>query len=99
MREENGPSVVRTRSRIPYALSTMGTTSPEDLIAVEPRGSRWFQLYVWRDRARAEALIDRVEAAGFRTLVLTVDVPSWETGVAMPATVSRSRLPSGSARS
>jgi L-lactate dehydrogenase (cytochrome) len=63
------------RAGVPYALSTMGTVAPEDLIAVQPAGARWFQLYVWRDRARAEALIDRVEAAGYRTLVLTVDVP------------------------
>ena len=36
---------------------------------------RWFQLYLWRDRGRAESLIDGVAEAGFRTLVLTVDVP------------------------
>jgi L-lactate dehydrogenase (cytochrome) len=53
----------------------MGTTAPEDVIAVEPFGARWFQLYMWRDRGRTDALIDRVAAAGFRTLVLTVDVP------------------------
>ena len=63
------------RAGLPYALSTMGTTSPEDVISVEPTGPRWFQLYVWRDRAAAESLIDRVATAGFRTLVLTVDVP------------------------
>jgi L-lactate dehydrogenase (cytochrome) len=42
---------------------------------VEPRGTRWFQLYLWRDRGKAAALVDRVAEAGFRTLVLTVDVP------------------------
>ena len=63
------------RAGVPYTLSTMGTTSPEAVFAVEPTGPRWFQLYVWRDRGRTEALIDRVAGAGFRTLVLTVDVP------------------------
>jgi L-lactate dehydrogenase (cytochrome) len=72
---ERAVAAAAARAGVPYALSTMGTTSPERLIAVEPFGPRWFQLYVWRDRGRAEALIDRVEEAGFRTLVLTVDVP------------------------
>ena len=39
-------------------------------------GSRlWFQLYVWRDRAAAEDLMMRADAAGYEALVLTVDVP------------------------
>ena len=79
------------RARVPYALSTMGTTAPEAVSAVEPSGVRWYQLYMWRDRARSEALIERVAAAGFRTLVLTVDVPvpgerrrDVRNGLAMP---------------
>ena len=35
----------------------------------------WFQLYVYRDRGATEALVRRVEAAGCRALVLTVDAP------------------------
>lgn len=58
---------------IPYALSTLGTTSPESLAASAPETRRWFQLYVSRDRAAAEALIDRVAASGYDTLILTVD--------------------------
>ncbi|MDA2979212.1 MAG: alpha-hydroxy acid oxidase [Actinomycetota bacterium] len=60
---------------IPYVLSTMGTTSPEGVAAAAPDGERWFQLYVWKDRAVSEALIERVKASGFSTLVLTVDLP------------------------
>jgi L-lactate dehydrogenase (cytochrome) len=77
MHQSGEPAVARAaaRARVPYVLSTMGTTTPEALFAVEPAGARWYQLYVWRDRGRTEALIDRVAAAGFRTLVLTVDVP------------------------
>ena len=58
---------------IPYALSTLGTTSVEDLAAAAPRTRRWFQLYVWRDRVAAEALVRRAEASGYDTLILTVD--------------------------
>jgi L-lactate dehydrogenase (cytochrome) len=58
---------------IPYTLSTLGTTSPEDLAAAAPNTRKWFQLYVWRDRSAAEALVRRAQVAGFDTLVLTVD--------------------------
>ena len=58
---------------IPYALSTLGTTSPEALAQAAPDTRRWFQLYVWRDRAASEALVQRAEVAGYDTLILTVD--------------------------
>lgn len=56
-----------------YALSTMGTTSLEDVAVEIPGCRRWFQLYVWRDRARSLDLIQRAEAAGYDALILTVD--------------------------
>ncbi|CAB4946808.1 MAG: alpha-hydroxy-acid oxidizing enzyme [Actinobacteria bacterium] len=58
---------------IPYALSTLGTTSVEALAQAAPGTRRWFQLYVWRDRVASEALVKRVELAGYDTLILTVD--------------------------
>jgi L-lactate dehydrogenase (cytochrome) len=60
---------------IPYTLSTMGTRSIEDVAKAAPNGRNWFQLYIWKDRDRSMALVDRAKAAGFDTLVLTVDVP------------------------
>ena len=60
---------------IPYSLSTMGTTSIEDVRAANPDGRNWFQLYMWKDRDRSMALVDRASAAGFDTLLVTVDVP------------------------
>jgi L-lactate dehydrogenase (cytochrome) len=51
----------------------MGTTSVEDLVAGAPAGRKWFQLYLWRDRAASEDLIARAEAAGCDGLILTVD--------------------------
>ncbi len=60
---------------IPYALSTMATTSIEAVAAAAPRGRNWFQLYMWKDRDRSQALIERAAAAGFDTLIVTVDVP------------------------
>jgi L-lactate dehydrogenase (cytochrome)/glycolate oxidase len=60
---------------IPYTLSTMGTRSIEDVAAAAPLGRNWFQLYMWKDRDRSMALVDRAKKSGFDTLVLTVDVP------------------------
>ena len=63
---------------IPFSLSTMGTTSIEDVAAAAPAsaGARnWFQLYMWKDRERSMALVERAAAAGFDTLLVTVDVP------------------------
>jgi len=60
---------------IPFTLSTMGTRSIEDVAKAAPNGRNWFQLYMWKDRDRSMALVERAKNAGFDTLVLTVDVP------------------------
>jgi len=60
---------------IPYSLSTMGTSSIEDVAQANPTGRNWFQLYMWKDRDRSMALVDRAAKAGFDTLLVTVDVP------------------------
>lgn len=60
---------------IPFTLSTMGTTSIEDVKAANPNGRNWFQLYVMRDRERSYELVHRAAAAGFDTLFFTVDTP------------------------
>lgn len=60
---------------IPYSLSTMGTRSIEEVAAASPNGRNWFQLYMWKDRDRSMALVERAKQAGFDALMLTVDVP------------------------
>jgi L-lactate dehydrogenase (cytochrome) len=60
---------------IPFSLSTMGTTSIEDVAAAAPGGRHWFQLYMWKDRDRSMALVERAAKAGYDTLLVTVDVP------------------------
>ncbi len=57
-----------------FILSTLSNTPIEDVVAAAS-GPVWFQLYVYRDRAATEALVRRVESAGARALVLTVDAP------------------------
>ncbi len=77
MNTEGEPAVGRVAERIgvPYALSTMGTTSLEALAGAAPGARRWFQLYLWRDREASQALVERARACGYEALVLTVDVP------------------------
>jgi len=60
---------------IPFTLSTMGTTSVEDVVAASPGGRHWFQLYLWTDRERSMELVSRAERAGYDILVVIVDVP------------------------
>jgi L-lactate dehydrogenase (cytochrome) len=63
------------KAGIPFSLSTMGTTAIEDVKKANPHGRNWFQLYMWKDRDRSMALAERAAAAGFDTLLVTVDVP------------------------
>jgi L-lactate dehydrogenase (cytochrome) len=60
---------------IPFSLSTLGTTSIEEVQRVNPNGRNWFQLYVMRDREISYGLVERAAKAGFDTLMFTVDAP------------------------
>ena len=60
---------------IPFSLSTMGTASIEDVRDANPNGRNWFQLYMWKDREKSMDLVRRADAAGYDTLIVTVDVP------------------------
>ncbi|WP_433275680.1 alpha-hydroxy acid oxidase [Pseudonocardia xinjiangensis] len=72
---ENAVVAVAQKVGIPYALSTMGTTTIEEMAAAAPDARKWFQLYLWRDRAPAKDLVQRAAEAGYDTLILTVDTP------------------------
>jgi L-lactate dehydrogenase (cytochrome) len=58
---------------VPFTLSTMSICSIED-IAAHTQAPFWFQLYVMKDRAFIERLIDRAKAAKCSALVLTLDL-------------------------
>ncbi len=59
---------------IPYTLSTVGTSSIEEIRQVAPGGDLWFQLYPTVEHDIAGRLLDRAAGAGYSTLVLTCDV-------------------------
>jgi 4-hydroxymandelate oxidase len=56
-------------------LSTIASSTIEDVAAAAPEAPRWFQLYVHRDRGLTAELVERAVVAGYRALVLTVDTP------------------------
>jgi 4-hydroxymandelate oxidase len=58
-----------------YVMANHANVTIEDVAAERRTTPQWFQLYYWPNRAEVEALIDRVAAAGFTALVLTVDAP------------------------
>jgi L-lactate dehydrogenase (cytochrome) len=77
MQHEGESAVVRVAERrdIPYALSTLGTTSIERVAEAGPRARKWFQLYVQKDRSVGEELMSRATESGYEALMLTVDAP------------------------
>lgn len=58
-----------------FILSTLSTSSIEEVAAAAPDTIKWFQLYIYNDRDVTCKLVKRAEQAGFRALVLTVDAP------------------------
>ena len=60
---------------IPFCLSTSCSMTIEDVAAAASDAERWFQLYVVGGLAYSRELVQRAEAAGYRALVLTVDLP------------------------
>ncbi|MGI9604017.1 MAG: alpha-hydroxy acid oxidase [Acidimicrobiales bacterium] len=60
------------RAGLPYGLSTMSTRSIEEVARVSS-GDKWFQVYVWRDRGLLAEMLERAAAAGYSTIVITVD--------------------------
>ena len=86
-------------------LSTLSSVSPAELAAAAPGAPQWFQLYCSRDRGFTENLVAGAARAGFRALVVTVDVPvagrrerDLRTGFALPDDLPTPNLPATLAR-
>jgi 4-hydroxymandelate oxidase len=63
------------RTQTPMCLSTLATTGPDALAEAVPECSRWFQLYVFRDRGVTRELVAQAVDHGYEALVVTVDLP------------------------
>jgi isopentenyl diphosphate isomerase/L-lactate dehydrogenase-like FMN-dependent dehydrogenase len=56
-------------------LSSVTTVPPAQVAAAAPEGRRWFQVYVFEDRALTRRLVDEAVGAGYSALVVTADLP------------------------
>jgi (S)-2-hydroxy-acid oxidase len=63
-------------------LSTISTSSIEEVARAAPKLTKWFQLYIYKDRSVTKSLVKRAENAGFKGLVVTVDTPFFGTRIA-----------------
>jgi L-lactate dehydrogenase (cytochrome) len=63
------------KNNLIYVLSTMGTTSPQELAVAVPEVKRWFQLYVMQNRGDSLNIVKQARENGFEALILTVDTP------------------------
>jgi len=61
-------------ARISCCVSCLSSVAMEEVVREAP-GEHWFQLYVWKDRAVTQSLVERAAASGYRVLVVTLDVP------------------------
>lgn len=59
---------------LPYCLSTVASQTPET-VGPHMGDHGWFQMYPPRDEATRMDMLQRAKSAGFKTLILTVDVP------------------------
>ncbi|MEM9683114.1 MAG: alpha-hydroxy acid oxidase [Pseudomonadota bacterium] len=78
------------RMGVPCTVATNALTPMEE-ICEQAGGNLWFQLYMWDDRELSMRFMDRVKAAGFETLIVTVDGPvgpnreyNYKNGFSMP---------------
>lgn len=65
---------VAGRHGLPYTLSTLSTRSIEE-VAAATRGPKWFQVYVWRDRAIVRDMLRRATECGYDSIMVTADTP------------------------
>lgn len=96
---ERATARAATRAGALYCVSTLATTSLEDVAVASGEGRRWFQLYVHRDREFTARLIARAKAAGYRAIAVTADTPvlgrrcaDVRNGFALPVGLSMQNL-------
>ncbi|MEE4187351.1 MAG: alpha-hydroxy acid oxidase [Roseobacter sp.] len=65
---------IAAKHQVPVGVSTVASTSLETMIE-EAQGHAWFQLYFSGDGSGTAKLVERAKAAGYKTLIMTLDVP------------------------
>lgn len=62
------------KHQVPVGVSTVASTSLETMIE-KAEGHAWFQLYFSGDGSGTTKLVERAKVAGYKTLIMTLDVP------------------------
>ena len=65
---------IAAKHQVPVGVSTVASTSLETMIE-KAQGHAWFQLYFSGDGSGTAKLVERAKAAGYKTLIMTLDVP------------------------
>ena len=68
-------SKMSVKNNIPFSLSTVACTSVEE-VGKHLNGTGWFQLYPPADKAIRDDLLKRAKNSGFKTLIITADIPA-----------------------
>lgn len=72
---ENATARAASSAGTLMTLSSWSTLSLEDVMEAAPQAPKWFQLYIYKDRAVTLDLIKRAEKAGYKAVAITVDTP------------------------
>lgn len=73
---ERAAAMAAGKAGLVSTLSSSSCWSLEEVAEATPNAPKWFQLYVWRDRGITSEVVARARTAGYRALVVTVDVPT-----------------------
>ena len=97
---ESAVAVAAQKAGVPYALSTMGTTSARDVRDAAPTGWNWFQMYVLKQREVIMERLSMAQDSGMDVLVVTVDTAvagnrlrDVRHGMTIPPTIRWSQIP------
>jgi 4-hydroxymandelate oxidase len=64
-----------SKANILAGFSTLTSISLEDIAKAAPTSPRWFQLYLQPEFSNTQSLVERAEKAGYKAIMLTVDMP------------------------
>ena len=70
---ETASALASEAANVIMILSLASNTSIEDIARATPKGIKWCQMYLFKDRRINEILIKRAEDSGFSAIVITVD--------------------------
>ena len=68
-------SKAAARSQVPMIVSNCSNTTIKDISTAAPNGLQWIQIHIWKSRKLIRKYVRDAEMAGFKAVVVTVDMP------------------------